>query len=167
MEAARSSHDARSVTSQAKLAVSEPIAVAVRWAAASSMSAATTRAPAFAIAWAIASPIPEPAPVISASRPSSKPFMSRPYASPLPPSRERAGVARRLHRGHAGGAALGQRRSWFNDRRRLDFLGRARQCPIPFVRTHLVVSIVLRRVAIDHVAIMERVGNAADLVLDR
>ena len=51
--------------------------------------------------------------------------------------------------------------------RRIDPLGRARQCPIPLVRAHLVMAIVLRRVAVDHVAVVERVGDAADLVLDR
>src|SRR5438477_1189709 len=72
-----------------------------------------------------------------------------------------------LHRGHAAGAAPGQRCSGLRGRRRLDLLGRARQCPIPLVRTHLIVAIVLRWVAVDHVTVVERVGNAAHLVLDR
>ena len=49
----------------------------------------------------------------------------------------------------------------------LDLLGRPRQCPIPLVGAHLVVAIILRWVAVDHLAIVERVGAAADFVLDR
>src|SRR5215469_12796879 len=78
IEAARPSHPERSVTSQAKLAAWPPIAIAVPCAALSSISATMIRAPALAIVWAIASPIPEPAPVISANRPSSGPVMVYP-----------------------------------------------------------------------------------------
>ena len=74
---------------------SRPIAPAVCLAAAPSMSTATIRAPARAIAWAMASPIPDPAPVISATRSSSKPAILHPPASlrstPSPALRRIAG----------------------------------------------------------------------------
>src|SRR5207249_7693978 len=73
-----------------------------------------------------------------------------------------------LHRRHARRAAPGQLRGGLGSRlRRVNALGRARQCPIPLVGTHLIMAIVLRRVAVDHVTVVERVGEAADFVLDR
>ena len=71
--AASASQAARSVTSQGKPTALSPAAFAVRTAAPTLMSIATTRAPASAIAIAMASPIPDPAPVTSAILPSSKP----------------------------------------------------------------------------------------------
>jgi len=107
--------------------------------------------------------------VISASRPSSRSLIGCSLRQPSPRERGEGKRAKRgkLDRSHASGAALRERRSWLDGRRWLDLLRRARQRPIPLVRAHLIVTIVLRRVAIDHLTIVERVGAAADLMLDR
>src|SRR5438105_9242561 len=91
-----------------------------------------------------------------------------PSNSVLSPRTGRGDPKLALHCRHAGGTAPGERRSGLGCRcRRIEALGRARQRPIPLVRPHLIVAIVLRRVAVHHVAVIERVGAAAYLVLDR
>src|SRR5216684_54476 len=103
---ASASQDGRSVTSQARPTASPPTALATRTAAPTLISTETIRAPAPAIACAMASPIPDPAPVTSAIRPSSKPGMAfAPTYNPSPAPREREGPSAERREGEGCVAA--------------------------------------------------------------
>src|SRR5215469_12153165 len=94
----------------------------------------------------VAPPLPRPTPALPRRR-----------------GRVRVGI---LHRRHAGGAPARQRRRRLRRRSGRHPAILARHPPIPLVRTHLVIHQVLLGVAVDELAVVERVRDRTDLVLD-
>src|SRR5437763_5071656 len=87
---------------------------------------------------------------------------SRPSRATIP------AMLRRLLGAHR--ASLGNRRRLWRLQRILDPSARAdriRQCPDPLVAAPDIIPVGLRRVAVDEASRIERMGHAADLVLDR